>query len=109
MKSTTAQSLINKLERIFATHGLPTKITSDNGPPFDSYELSNYFKENGIIHHRVTPIWPQANGEVESFMKPLNKAIRAAKIQGEDWRHVLYRFLLSYRAMPHSQWSTSNQ
>ena len=35
-------------------------------------------------------------------MKPLNKAIRAAKIQGEDWRHVLYRFLLSYRATPHT-------
>ena len=30
MKSTTAQSLISRLERIFATHGLPTKITSDN-------------------------------------------------------------------------------
>ena len=102
MKVTTASVLITKLERIFATHGLPTKITSDNGPPFNGHELSNYFKENGIIHHRVTPIWPQANGEAESFMKPLNKAIRSAKIQGEDWRCVLYRFLLTYRTTPHT-------
>ena len=35
-------------------------------------------------------------------MKPLNKAIRTATIQGEDWRRVLYRFLLSYRATPHT-------
>ena len=33
MQSTTAQAVILSLERIFATHGLPEKITSDNGPP----------------------------------------------------------------------------
>ena len=102
MKKTTAPTVITKLERIFATHGLPTKVTSDNGPPFNSHVLSNYFKENGIIHHRVTPIRPQVNGEVESFMRPLNKAIRSAKIQGQDWRHVLYRFLLANRTTPHT-------
>jgi hypothetical protein len=65
------------VERIFATHRLPTKITSDNGPPFNGHELSTCFKENGS-HHRITPIWPQANGEAESFMKQLNNAIRSA-------------------------------
>jgi hypothetical protein len=35
-------------------------------------------------------------------MKPLNKAIRSAKFQKEDWRRVLYRFLLAYRKTPYA-------
>ncbi len=50
----------------------------------ESHALSNYFKENGIIHHRVTPIWPQANGEVESFMRPLNKDLLKSKDKTGD-------------------------
>jgi transposase InsO family protein len=68
------------VERIFATHRLPTKMALyyNNGPPFNGHELSTCFKENGISHHIITPIWPQANGEAESFMKQLNNAIRSA-------------------------------
>ena len=45
MKITTAAALIPKLDRILPTHGLPTKITSDNVPPYNSSELNDYFKE----------------------------------------------------------------
>ena len=38
MKTTTAAALIPKLDRIFATHGLPTKITSDTVPPYNGSE-----------------------------------------------------------------------
>lgn len=55
----------------------------------------------GIQHHRVTPLWPQANGKVENFMKPLGKAIRAAWVEGRDWQRELYGFLLNYRTTPH--------
>ena len=40
--STKATSTISKLERIFATHGIPTIIKSDNGPPFTSQEFQSY-------------------------------------------------------------------
>ena len=82
MRSTTAPAVILSLERIFATHGLPEKITSDNGPPFQSKEFNDFMKMKGIIHHKVTPLWPQANCYVESFMKPLTKAVRTTCMTG---------------------------
>ena len=36
MKITTAPSIINKLERLFAIFGYPNKIRGDNSPPFQS-------------------------------------------------------------------------
>ena len=81
LKSTTAPSIINKLDRIFSTHRFPDSVTSDNGPQFACHEMADYFSQRGIKHHHVSPLWPQANGLVESFMKPLDKAIRTAHAQ----------------------------
>ena len=77
--STAAKTTLPKLDRIFATHGIPSVLKSDNGPPFFGEDFKAYMKENGIAHQRITPLWPQANSEVENFMKPLTKAVRAAQ------------------------------
>ena len=76
--STKATSTISKLERIFATHGVPAIIKSNNGPPFTSHEFHSYVIEIGVKHQKITPLWPQANFEAENFMKPLTKSIRAS-------------------------------
>ena len=36
MNSVTSESTIAKLKNTFATHGLPQKIVTDNGPSFTS-------------------------------------------------------------------------
>ena len=77
------------------------------GPPFFGEEFRAHMEENGIKHQKVTPLWPQANGEAESFMKPLTKAVRSAHAEGRDWKKELYRFLLNYRATPHSSTAVS--
>ena len=102
VRSTSASSIMPKLDRIFSTHGIPQVIRSDNGPPFTSKEINEYMRENGIDHRRITPLWPQANSEAESFMKPLTKAIRSAHAEGRSWMKCLYKFLLNYRTTPHS-------
>ena len=84
VNSTTASELIKVLTKTFSSFGLPTKVISENGPPFFSKAVKDYKTQNGIIHHRITPLWPQANGLVERFNRPLMKAIRAAHIQGKD-------------------------
>ena len=101
VKSTSASTTINHLSRIFATHGLPSRVITDNGPPFNSRELKDYMDENGISFTPITPLWPQANAEAENFNKVLEKTIRTAQIEGRDWKRELYRFLLNYRATPH--------
>ena len=102
VNSTAGKGTILKLDRIFATHGIPEILKSDNGPPFFGEEFKEYTQENGIFHQKITSLWPQANGEAENFMKPLTKAIGSSHAEGRDWKKDLYRFLLNYRAPPHS-------
>ena len=76
--STSAKTVIPKLDLIFTHQGIPVVVKSDNGPPFNSDDFRNFAHHLGFTHRKVTPLWPQANGEVEHFMGPLMKMIRAA-------------------------------
>ena len=102
VRSTKASTVIPKLDKIFATHGLPTVIKSDNGPPYNSQEYRRYLEALGIRPEFSTPYWPQGNAETERFMQPLGKALKTAQIQGRPWQQELNRFLLQYRTAPHS-------
>ena len=101
MQSTAAKGTISKLDRAFATHGIPKILKSDNGPPFFGNEFKAYMQENGITHQKITPLWPQANSEAENPMEPLTKAICSAYAEERDWKKDLYRFKLNYRATPY--------
>ena len=37
--STSAKAIIPKLDRMFATHGIPQQLKTDNGPPFNVMSL----------------------------------------------------------------------
>ena len=56
----------------------------------------------GIEWRTSTPLWPQANGNGESIMKPIGKVIKTATLEGKNWRQKLQRFLLNYRSTPHA-------
>ena len=59
--STSASATIPRLHRIFATHGLPHVIRSDNAPPFHSAYFTTFLQEHGITHIPITSLWPRAN------------------------------------------------
>jgi hypothetical protein len=48
MTTTTAAALIPRLDRVFATHGIPLTIVSDNGPPFDGAKFCSIYGGNSI-------------------------------------------------------------
>ena len=48
VNSTAAPAIIAKLDRIFATHGIPVKLKTDNGPPFNGNEFERYTKVLGM-------------------------------------------------------------
>ena len=54
MQSITAPKTIEKLRIIFATHGLPRKVVTDNGPSFTSEELSTFMLLQYEIVHVTT-------------------------------------------------------
>ena len=99
--NTSADLLIDFLQRTIATFGIPHTIISDNGPPFKSYKLREFFNKLRIKHQRITPLWPQANSQAESFMKPLMKAVRTAYFERTNWKKQLQNFLFTYRNAPH--------
>ncbi|CAB4005564.1 uncharacterized protein K02A2.6-like, partial [Paramuricea clavata] len=102
VRSTKASTVIPKLDKIFATHGIPSIVKSDNGPPFNGEEYRRYLETLGIKPEFSTPYWPQGNAEAERFMQPLGKALKTAHLQGRPWQQELSRFLLQYRTAPHT-------
>ena len=102
VKSTSFKQLRPVLDRIFATHGVPENMTTDNGPPYFSDNLSSYAKHMGFNLTPVTPEDPQSNGFVENFVKSVCKVVHTASAEGKNPREELSAFLLQYRATPHS-------
>jgi transposase InsO family protein len=101
VRSTKASSVIPKLDRIFAVHGISRIIKSDNGPLFNGEEYKRYADALEITLKFSTPLWPQGNAEAKRFMQPLAKALKTAKIAQRPWQQELQRFLLQYRQTPH--------
>ena len=83
-------------------HGIPEVVKTDNGPPFQSEDFANFAKYLNLTPQRITPLWPEANGEAERFMRTLKKAVQTAETDGRSWRQSLWTFLCNYRATPHT-------
>ena len=96
--STSFKKLKPVLDRVFATHGFPETVTTDNSPPYSSYEMEKYAKAKGFRLTPVTPDDPQCNGFVESFVKVMCKLLHTAVSENKDPKTEL----LHYRATPHS-------
>lgn len=100
--STNAKTLIPYLDEVFALFGIPKRLKSDNGPPFNSREFAAFCDANNIEHDKITPYWPRANGLVEAFMKNVTKCVKNSQVSGRSFEEELKDFLRSYRATPHS-------
>ena len=62
----TAQEVCNTLMRLFARHGPPLVIKSDNGPAFRSDEVARLLARHRVIHLFSPPQSPAYNGAVEA-------------------------------------------
>ncbi|XP_020555459.2 uncharacterized protein K02A2.6-like [Oryzias latipes] len=107
VRSTSANTVIPVMDKVFSLFGIPAVVKTDNGPPFNGDQFSQFATYLGFHHHRTTPLWPQANAAAERFMRTLGKAIRVANSQGIPWKQQLNIFLREYRATPHSTTQSS--
>ena len=86
VSSTSARSTIPKLDAIFARHGVPRVVKTDNGPPFNSKDFTQFASYLGFKHCKVTPLWPQANGGVERMMRTIKKTIQTAHVENKNFK-----------------------
>jgi hypothetical protein len=100
MNSTTTTKTIEVLRHVFATHGIPSELVSDNGPQFISEEFKNFMKMNGVTHKRSPPYHPSTNGQAERFVQVLKNYLKTSKVT--DPQRQLSTFLFSYRTTPHT-------
>lgn len=106
ISSTSCKVVIPVLKEIFSSFGIPTKLKSDNGPPFSSYEFKVFSEQVGFKHARITPLWPRANGICERFMRNLSKVLKNSSVDGK-FDDELMEFLASYRSTPHTSTNRS--
>ena len=92
LTSTTSKDIINHLKSIFSRHGIPERLISDNGPQYSSREFAEFSRLYGFDHITSSPLYPQANGEVERAVSTVKSLIG----KSED----PYLAMLSYRATP---------
>ena len=92
MKSTNAPSVIVQLKSMFARHGIPETVYSDNGPPFNSNEFSEFSKSYSFATVTSSPKYAQSNGKVENAVSTAKAIINKAKDP--------YIALMEYRASP---------
>ena len=69
LKNTISSVVIAILKSVFARHGIPEIVCSDNGPQFSSQEFSQFANAYEFNHITSSPRLPQSNREVERMVK----------------------------------------
>ena len=76
LTSLTSEHTIEVLKEVFATHGIPYLILTDNGPQFSAESFAQFAKSYGFTHTTSSPRFPQANGEAERAVRVLKEILR---------------------------------
>ena len=91
-KNKKGSEVVRALKSIFARHGIPEKIRSDNGPPFDSGEYARFANDWGFKITTSSPKFPRSNGEAERAVQTAKSMLKKEKDQANA--------LLAYRSTP---------
>ncbi len=76
LASITSSKTIEKLRIIFANHGLPRKVVTDNGPSFTSEEFREFLSDNGIVRVTTSPYHSSSNELAERAVQTFKKGIK---------------------------------
>uniref|UniRef100_A0A915EMK8 Integrase catalytic domain-containing protein n=1 Tax=Ditylenchus dipsaci TaxID=166011 RepID=A0A915EMK8_9BILA len=99
MPTTSSQAVISKLKSLFACHGLPETIVSDNGTQFSSNLYRQFCKSKGVEHPFSPAYHPQSNGQAKGFVATFKNALFKLK-KGRNLLEAIEFFLLSYLTTP---------
>uniref|UniRef100_A0A672HPC8 Integrase catalytic domain-containing protein n=1 Tax=Salarias fasciatus TaxID=181472 RepID=A0A672HPC8_SALFA len=88
--------VITHAKSIFARHGIPHIVVSDNGPCFSSREWQRFAEQYEFRHVTSSPHYAQSNGQAEKGVHILKQLLKKAADSNSD----PYLALLSYRASP---------
>jgi transposase InsO family protein len=73
--SLDTQIVCAELQELFDDYGTPKMIVTDNGTTFTSawndgmHAFTDFLTQHRIVHHRIPPYYPEANGKAEAAVK----------------------------------------
>ena len=105
LASIKSSTVIQHIKSIFARHGIPEIVISDNGPQYSSEEFHQFSTTWGFVHKTSSPTYPQSNGFAERNVQTVKRLLTKAKASNQD-PHLS---LLSYRNTPFQQMGSPAQ
>lgn len=93
--SKTAAEVVSHLKKLFACHGIPEMIVSDNNP-FNSATYLSFADEWGFHPVFTSPHYPQSNGHAERTVQTVKMLLRKCLEDGTSFQYAL----LQYRNTP---------
>ena len=96
LTSTSSPEVIKHLKSVFARHGIPEVIMSDNGPQYSSEQFTDFADQYGFTHITSSPKYPQSNGAAERAVRTIKELLTKNNTGGGD----IYMAMLAYRSTP---------
>ena len=93
LKNLSGKALIEVLRPIFATHGAPAEMITDNGSNYVSREFQEFAREWEFLHVLSSPHHKKSNGRAEVAVKVMKKLLKKSKKAKVD----IYKSLLEWR------------
>ena len=80
----SSDTVVTHVRSIFARHGIPKVVFSDNGPQYSSHEFKKFSKSWDFIHKTSSPEFPQNNGFVERAIQTIKKTLCKCREDDSD-------------------------
>ena len=85
----TTAAVVSKMKEIFAKHGIPDVLRSDNVPQYAGAAFQEFTRNWEFQHITSSPHHLASNGFAESMVKIVKTALTKAKYSGSDLQLVL--------------------
>ncbi|XP_062519247.1 uncharacterized protein K02A2.6-like [Corticium candelabrum] len=92
LTSTTTLAVIPALKSVFARHGIPDILRSDNGPQYTAWETKEFANAYGFVMITSSPRYPQSNGIMERMVKSSEQLL--TKTDDPHLALIVYGFTL---------------
>ena len=85
LSHTTSPDIAVQLKSMFARHGIPDQLISDNGPQFSANTFTKFTEEYRFAHIKTSPRFPQVNSEVERAVQTVKQLLKSNRpVHGPD-------------------------
>ena len=105
LPNASSDRVITHMINIFARHGIPKIVFSDNGPQYSSHEFKKFSKSWDFIHKSSSTEFPQSNGFVERGIQTIKKTIGKCGDDNSD----LYLAMLALRTTKNSSGTSASE